>query len=322
MQTTDGRIAPVGASVHSNFGVRIAAPLRVLTPASRQRLTLYLFLAPFALSTALFGIWPIAESMRIAFLDSYSALSAHAHFVGLANFRSVIGSPEFRDSLWRTLLYTSLGVPINVLLALGLGLFLAQKALKRGRTLFKLAIFLPVVCPEAASFIVLKTMFNQDYGAVNRALLSLGLPPFGGLITPATAFATLLSIETWSTVGLYTLIFLTNIQLLDQSLSEAAAIDGASRAQALWRIVIPQLRPAIVVNAIYALIEFLKTFSVVYIVSRGGPRFSTMFISYFAWMKFSSGQYGEATAVASILFVVVLILTSVSWWLAERSDYR
>ena len=282
----------------------------------------YLFVLPFATATTLFGVWPIAESMRVAFVDSFTALAGNPRYVGFTNFRNVLTAPEFYDSLWRTLLYTGLAVPINVVLALALGLLLSHPALGRGRTLFKLAVFLPVVCPEAASYIVLKAMFQQDYGVVNHVLLRLGLPKYAGLTTPATAFATLLVIETWSHVGLYTVIFLTNIQLLDRNLEEAAALDGARRAQALRLVVLPQLRPAVVVNTLYALIEFLKTFSVVYIVSRGGPNFATNFISYYAWTKFSTAQYGEATAVATILFAIVLMVSAAGYALAARGDHR
>lgn len=293
-----------------------------LALATRSHAMLYLFMAPFAISTALFGIWPIAESIRVAFTDSYSALSSDPRYVGFDNFRTVLSAPAFHDSLWRTLLYTALAVPINVVSALGLALLLSHPVLKHGRTAFKLAIFVPAICPETASYIVLKSMFNQNYGVVNHVLLGVGLPAFGGLTAPGSAFATLLLIETWNHVGLYALIFLTNFQLLDKSLEEAAAIDGASRWQSLVNIVIPQLRPAIAVTSIYALIEFLKTFSVIYIVSRGGPNFSTSFVSYLAWMKFSSAQYGEATAIATILFVIVFVASGGAYLYASRSDHR
>jgi ABC-type sugar transport system permease subunit len=179
--------------------------------------------------------------------------------------------------------------------------------------LCKLAVFLPVVCPEVAGYIVLKTMFNQDFGAVNRILLLLGLPAFPGLTTPWSAFATLLAIETWNHVGLYTVLFLANLQMLDKALEEAALVDGAGRWQRFRHVVVPQLRPALVVNGVYALIEFLKTFSVVYLVSRGGPAFSTEFVSYFAWNRFAAAQYGEATAIATILFALVFVLSGIAY---------
>jgi len=281
--------------------------------ATRRDAVFYLFLAPFALTIALFGIWPIVESVRVAFTQGYTGLSPEPVYNGFAKFASVLQTSSFRNSLWRTLLYTLAAVPLNLAVALALALLLAHPALKRGRVFFKLAIFLPVVCPEVAGYIVLKTMFNQDFGAVNRILLLLGLPAFPGLTTPWSAFATLLAIETWNHVGLYTVLFLANLQMLDKALEEAALVDGAGRWQRFRHVVVPQLRPALVVNGVYALIEFLKTFSVVYLVSRGGPAFSTEFVSYFAWNRFAAAQYGEATAIATILFALVFVLSGIAY---------
>src|SRR6476659_4747380 len=98
--------------------------------------TLYFFLAPFALLTAIFGIWPIAESIRVAFTDSYTALSDAPAYVGLENFRTVLADTSFHSSLWRTVAYTIISVVLNVALAIGLALLLAHPALVRGRTLF------------------------------------------------------------------------------------------------------------------------------------------------------------------------------------------
>jgi ABC-type sugar transport system permease subunit len=302
----------------------IAAPRSALGEAmarARGNAIFYFLVAPFALTTALFGVWPIAESIRVAFTENYTALSPDPTYVGLANFASVLATPAFHNALWRTLLYTGVAVPVNVLTALALALLLSHRSIRVGRTLYKLALFLPVVCPEVAGYIVLKTMFNQDFGAVNRILLLLGLPGFPGLTTPGSAFVTLLAIETWNHVGLYTILFLTNIQLLDRGLEEAAAIDGAGRWRMLVHVIVPQLRPAIVVNALYALIEFLKTFSVVYVVSRGGPNFSTDFVSYYAWTRFGTAQYGEATAVATIIFVLVCALSGLAYaWLGRDAS--
>jgi ABC-type sugar transport system permease subunit len=284
--------------------------------------TLYLFLAPFAVLTALFGIWPIAESIRVAFTDSYTALSDSPSYVGLDNFRAVIAESAFQSSLWRTLVFTVVSVILNVALAIGLALLLAHPALKRGRTLFKLAIFLPVITPDVASFIVWKWMFNQNFGVVNQVLLSLGLPPFAGITQPGSAFTTLVLVEAWHHVGLYTLIFLTNLEILDRSLDESAQIDGAGPWQRFIHVTLPQLRPAITINTVYALIEFLKTFTVIFVITKGGPNFATNFVSYYAYAKFNSAQYGEATAVATILFVIVFALAAASYWYMERGDQR
>ncbi len=279
---------------------------------------LYIYVLPFALLTVVFGLWPIAEGIRVAFLDSSTALGDAPSYVGLANFRSVLGEPAFVSSLWRTLVFTAVSVVLNLVLALALALLLAHPLLARGRTLFKLAMFLPIITPEVATFIVWKWMFNQDFGVVNRLLTGLGLPGFAGLTTPLGAFITLVIVEAWHHIGLYTLIFLTNFQLLDPNLDEAAQIDGASRWQRLLRVKLPQLRPAITINAVYALIEFLKTFTVVFVISRGGPNFSTNFISYFAYSQFTVGAYGEAAATATVLFALVFGMAATAYWAMER----
>ena len=300
---------------------RRGALARRFGEAWRHRL-LYLFLLPFALLTALFGVWPIGESIWLAFTTSATALSDDPQFAGLANFRSVLADPAFLDSLWRTLLYTALSVVLNVGLALAIALMLAHPLLDRGLTLLKLAIFLPVVTPDVASFIVWKWMVNTDFGVVNAVLLSLGLPPFAGLTRPVSAFGTLLAVELWHHVGLYALVFLTNLQMLDRALSEAAQIDGAGRWQRFVHVVLPQLRPAIIINTIYALIQFLKTFTVVVVMTKGGPNFSTNFVSHYAYTKFDIAQYGEATAMATVLFVMVFGLAAAALWLGERGDHR
>ncbi|CAH1688182.1 Multiple sugar transport system permease protein/fructooligosaccharide transport system permease protein [Hyphomicrobiales bacterium] len=302
---------------------RVPAERRILkNNTAWQYATLYLFLAPFAVMTILFGLWPIADSIRIAFTESSTALSDAPVYVGLENFQSVLADSTFQSSLWRTLLYTVLAVTINVSAAVGLAVLLAHPALRRGRTLFKLAIFLPVITPDVASFIVWKWMFNQNFGIVNHALLSLGLPPFPGVTQPVSAFATLLIVEAWQHVGLYTLIFLTNLQLLDRTLDESAQIDGANGWQRLIFVTIPQLRPAITINTVYALIEFLKTFTVIFVITKGGPNFSTNFISYYAYTKFTGAQYGEATAIATILFVIVFGLAASAYAYLDRSANR
>lgn len=271
---------------------------------------LYIFLGPFAVLTALFGLWPIAESIRVAFANSQTALSDQPVYVGLENFRTIFADPAFVSSIWRTAAFTVVSVVLNVALALGLALLLSHRLLERGRTLFKLAIFLPVITPDAASFIVWKWMFNQNFGVVNYVLLALGLPPASGLTTPWGAFTTLVLVEAWHHVGLYAVIFLTNLQLLDRSLEEAANIDGATAWQRFLNVTLPQLRPAITINTIYALIEFLKTFTAVFVITKGGPNFSTDFISYYAYSKFNTGEYGEAAAIATVLFIAIFAVVA------------
>lgn len=306
----------MGTSLTAPAARRLAVP-RSRWPGSRH-VTLYLFLLPFALLTGVFGIWPIVESMRVAFTDSATALSDAPEYVGFDNFAAVFADPAFLPSLTRTLGYTAASVVLNLLASLGLALLLSHQALARGQAWFKLAAFLPVVTPDVASFVVWKWMVNGDFGAVSQLFRLLHLGTFPGVTQPGSAFVTLLLVDCWHHVGLYTLIFLTNLQMLDPALDEAASIDGAGRWTRFVRVRLPQLRPAIAINAVYALIEFLKTFTIVLIMTRGGPNFSTDFISYYAYTRFNAADYGGATASATILFGIVLVLATAALWLLRR----
>jgi multiple sugar transport system permease protein len=278
----------------------------------------YLFALPFAALTLLFGLWPIGLGIEVSFADSSSALATLPNFVGWANYAAVLGDPAFLASLWRTLLYTALAVVANVGFALLYALLLDSPLIGRARTLAKLLMFLPVVTPDIAGYVVWRWLYDQSFGAVNAALALVGLPGFGGIASGYTALLAVLLAELWHHAGFYVVIFLANLAIVDRALLEAAAIDGASARQRIWYVVLPQLRPAITINVVYALIQFLKTFTVVVVMTKGGPNGLTNFVSYAAYRLFDEARYGEATAMATILFALVMLLALVAFYLIER----
>jgi ABC-type glycerol-3-phosphate transport system permease component len=273
---------------------------------------------PFAALTILFGLWPILLSIQVSFTQSATALRASPTYVGLANYHTVLADPVFLASLAHTLEYTLLAVVVNVGLALAYALLLDSPYLARGRAFFKLAVFLPVVTPDVAGYVVWRWLYDQSFGAVNAALKGLGLPLFGGIAAPQTAMLAVLLAELWHHCGFYVVIFLANLAVCERALSEAAAIDGAGPWQRLRYVILPQLRPAIAINTIYALIQFLKTFSVVVVMTKGGPADATNFVSYYAWQLFDTAQYGQATAMATLLFGIVLVVSLLAYQGAER----
>ncbi len=267
----------------------------------------YAFVAPFALLTCLFGLWPILLSFQVSFTASATALRADASYVGLANYVAILSDPEFRASLWRTLTYTAFAVILNVGFALAMALLIDSRFITRGRTFFKIAIFLPVVTPDIAGYVAWKWLYDRSFGAINAVLDLLGMPAFGGLASVSTVTTAILIAELWHHAGFYIVIFLANLAVRDRTLDEAAAIDGATTWQRILYITIPQLRPAILINCVYALIQFLKTFTVVVVMTKGGPADTTNFVSYYAYQLFDQARYGEATAMASVLFGIIAI---------------
>ena len=268
----------------------------------------WLFVLPFAALTAVFGIWPIVLSIQTSFTASATALKPNATWVGLANYVAIFADPVFLASLWRTLYYTTLAVVSTIALSLLYALLLHSMLIGKWRTFFKVAVFMPVVTPDIAGYVVWRWLFDQSFGAINVALSYLNLPTFGGLASTDSVIAAVLIAELWHHVGFYVVIFLANLALCDRSQLEAAEIDGAGAWVKFWHVVLPQLRPALLVNSVYALIQYLKTFTVVAVMTKGGPNDSTNFLSYYAYQLFDQGRYGEATAMASVLFAIVIAL--------------
>jgi multiple sugar transport system permease protein len=292
--------------------------VRALRKRHSGEAVFYLFALPFAALTILFGLWPILLSIEVSFTASATALKPLPSFVGLANYAAILADPVFIASLARTLLYTALAVAANVSFALLYALLLDSNLIGPGRTLFKLAVFLPVVTPDIAGYVVWRWLYDQSFGALNAALKLLGLPAFGGIASPHTAMLAILLAELWHHAGFYVLIFLANLAICERALSEAADIDGAGPWRKFAYVVLPQLRPAITINVIYALIQFLKTFSVVVVMTKGGPNDATNFVSYAAWQMFDQGDYGRATAMATVLFGIVMLVGLGAYAASER----
>ncbi len=179
-------------------------------------------------------------------------------------------------------------------------------------------MFLPVVTPDIAGYVVWRWLYDQSFGALNAALHLVGLPAFGGIASPDTAMLSILLAELWHHAGFYVLIFFANLAVCDRALSEAADIDGAGPWRKFVSVIVPQLRPAITINVIYALIQFLKTFSVVVVMTKGGPNDATNFVSYLAWQMFDQGDYGRATAMATVLFAIVMLVGLGAYRMSER----
>lgn len=276
-----------------------------------------LFALPFAALTIVFGLWPILLSLQVSLTSSATALKPSATYVGLANYAAVLGDPVFRASLARTLAYTGLAVVACVGFSLAYAMLLDHPVLGRWRIVFKVAAFLPVVTPDVAGYVVWRWLYDGSFGAVNAVLGLLHLPAFAGLASSDTVTVAVLVAELWHHAGFYIVIFLANLALCDRALSEAAALDGASRPRILWHVILPQLRPALLINGVYALIQFLKTFTVVVVMTKGGPNDATNFVSYYAYQLFDQGRYGEATAMATILFAIVLVVALAAYRLGQ-----
>jgi len=288
----------------------------------REARWFYLFTAPATLSLLLFTLGPVIACFVISFTDW--DVMAKPVFVGVENYQRILLEDElFWKSFRNTLYYTSLGVPIGLVGELMLALLLNMRV--RGMSVYRTCFYLPSILPAVASSMLWLWIFNPQFGVVNRILTFFGWPGESlptWLSDPKLAMPSLIIMSLWG-IGGGMVIFLAGLQSIDEQLYEAATLDGAGWWAKFWNVTIPQLSPVLFFQLIMAVIGSLQAgFTQAYIMTRGGPANSTLFYVYYIYIKaFNEFQMGYASALAWILFAVILLLTVVMFRVLGRRVY-
>lgn len=276
----------------------------------------YAFIAPMMIGFLLFMAGPIVAAGWYS-LTSYSLLQP-SEFVGMDNYVEILSKD---DAFWVTLrntLYFSAGlIPLNLLLALSLALLLSSKL--RGIGLFRTAIFTPVVTSIIIWAIVWKYIFATDAGLLNQVLHFFGIKGPAWLYDKDLAMPVVIVTSVLKKVGMNMVIFLAALQDVPKMYYEAATIDGASKWKRFTAITLPMISPALFLTLIITLIGSLKVFSQIVVMTDGGPGTSTSVLVYYIYkLAFKNYELGYASAVAFVLFFLVLALTVVQWKLRKR----
>ncbi|BDP43741.1 glycerol-3-phosphate ABC transporter permease (plasmid) [Deinococcus aetherius] len=274
------------------------------------------YLLPALLVFVVFTYYPLARVIYLSFTDA-DMLSPTPNWVGTQNYRTMLASREFWSSLGITAVF-ALGVT-----ALEVGLGMAPAFLMNAKTrmqgLLRGAVFTPVVVSIAATAVVWNYLLSPSSGPVNRTLEAAGLPGLGWLSDPETALASVILIAVWKGVGLPAVLFLAGLQAIPRELEEAAAIDGASRAQIARRVTVPLLGPTTVVVFFISLVGTFQSYGLVLLLTAGGPAGSTNLLGYYIYQNaFSFFQMGYASALSVALFVLLLVLGYLQLKVAER----
>lgn len=268
------------------------------------------FLAPWLIGFAVFTIFPLGATIYYSFTD-YSLFGA-PNWVGLNNYAALTEDRTFLLALRNTVVFTVAAVPLSILLAMGLALLLNGSG--RGRIVHRTIIFAPSVVPAAAVAAIWTWILSPQFGLLNSVLRMFGLPEPPWLSSPNWAIISVLIMTLWM-IGSDMLLYLAALQDVPTEQYEAATIDGANSWQRLLHITIPNLTPVIFFQLINSLIWSFQYFSIPYIVGdqgRGKPAGALTFYSIDLYQNaFSYLKMGYASAMASIMFVVVLILTIV-----------
>ncbi|OMF37123.1 sugar ABC transporter permease [Paenibacillus sp. FSL H8-0548] len=276
----------------------------------------WLFISPMVLGYMLFLFVPIMGAFFMSFTD-YSLLH-DSSFVGLDNYKIAFSEdPLFWKSVGQTLYFSAGLIPLNLCLALGLALLLNRKI--PGIGLFRTAIFTPVVTSIVVWAIAWKYIFATDYGLINELLKLLHIEGPAWLYNFQLAMPVVIIVSVLKNVGLNMVIFLAALQDVPKMYYEAAKIDGASKYKMFTNVTMPMISPSLFLAMILTLIGSLKVFSQIQVMTDGGPGTSTYVLVYYIYQQaFKIFDFGYASAIAFILFFLVLVLTIVQWNLRKR----
>jgi multiple sugar transport system permease protein len=274
----------------------------------------YVFPAPAVLIIGLLMLYPILYLLLISFRN-YQASLVNYTFVGLRWYRELLSDDRFITALWRTIYYTAAAVAAEVSLGTLMALILNRDF--RGVTVVRTLFLLPMVATPAASILIWSTMFNPSMGVLNWFLEILGLPPSVWLASPKTVIPSLLMVEVWMGSPFVMLLVLAGLRNLPVEPFECAAIDGASWWQRFVYLTMPLIRPALVTALLFRLIDTLKQFPIIWILTQGGPSRAseTLYIyGYKLSFKYLEMGYGSAVLISLVFIVFFLSL----FWMRMR----
>jgi multiple sugar transport system permease protein len=262
-----------------------------------------LFASPFILGLAGFTLYPIVASIYLSFCR-YTILRP-PQWCGLDNYRLLFTEdPLFWKSLYNTLYDTALSLPLGLLLALALAAMLNARL--RGMAFYRTLYFLPTIVPTVAVAILWLWVLNPEYGVLKAALALFHIPSPGWLADPRWSKPGLVVMGLWG-VGGTMVIFLAGLAGIPQQFYEAAAIDGAGRWSQFRHVTLPMLTPTIYFNLVIGLIGSFQYFTQVYIMTNGGPTYSTLFYALYLYQNaFRYLRMGYASAMAWLLFLLIL----------------
>ena len=298
--------------------IRGTATTAPVSPAPRQSAgrdgrTAWGMMAPFLVLYLLFIIGPTVYAFVLSLFNGSLVRSGLGSFAGLSNYAEALSSPDFWSSLWHTIYFTILTTPPLVILAFVFAL-LADRAV-RGRWFFRFAFFVPYVLPSAVMSLIWVWIYTPAIGLAEGWLGAIGITAPNWLGDPTWAMPSIAIATIWWTLGFNFVLYLAGLQDIPRELYEAASLDGAGPWQQIRRITIPLLARTTTLVAVLQVIASLKIFDQIYIMTSGGPNFSTRpSLEYIYDQSFTNLRVGYGSAVSMLLFLVILAVSFV--WLA------
>jgi raffinose/stachyose/melibiose transport system permease protein len=279
--------------------------LRDFTGSSQGR-TCLLFLPPALLIFTLFVTWPVVEAAYYSFFN-WNGYGAPSKWIALENFQRVLNDPLFYRALFNNLLIVLVSALVQVPLALALALLISDKS--RSSVVFRAIFFLPYILGEVVAGLIWRYIYDGNYGVVAVVYRWFGKDAPEVLATEGWATAALLVVIVWKYFGFHMALFVAGRQGVGDDVLEAARIDGASRWESTWNIVLPLMRPVVVLSLFFSILGSLQAFAIIIALTDGGPSNSTnSAVSYLYNFGIKRMRVGFGSAIGVTLFIICVLV--------------
>jgi multiple sugar transport system permease protein len=288
--------------------------------ALREGRAAWILAIPFCLLFLAFTAWPVIQSLFMSITDTRSRdlrKPFSVNIIGLDNFTKALSDPTFRKAAANTAYFVLVGMPLTLVVALAAAVAL-DKGITRFRAVFRLGFYMPVITSIVAVAVVWRFLLQDTGGLINTALGWFGITGPNWLGDPKWSMPALILMAAWRNFGTAMIIFLAGLQAVPAELHEAAAIDGANAWKRFRHITLPLLRPTLLFVMVTTAIGYLQFFEEPFVMTKGGPLNSTISLSYYTYQQFGFGNYGLASAMSYIIFVVIAIVTAIQFRLLRE----
>ena len=297
-----------------------ARPIQTMRDSRRrENIAGYLFMAPSLMFFLGFVIYPMV--MCVVYSFSNYTLSEFT-FAGLSNYKRMLGDAIFGKALVNTLILVIVSVPVTCFFSLWVASLISKMA-DRATSFFRCVFYLPVVTGSVAVTVVWKWIFNRYYGILNYLCMSLGIinRNMNWLGDASTALGCIITILLTTSVGQPIVLYVSALNNVDQSLVEAASVDGATNLQTFWRIKWPQIMPTTLYILVITTINSFQCFALIQLLTSGGPNNSTQTIMYYIYYNaFKLSRYGYGSAMGIILAIIIALFSALQFKLAKTDN--
>jgi multiple sugar transport system permease protein len=282
-----------------------------------RRVAAAVFLTPTVLGIVVFTLVPIVASVLLS-LFQWDIIDA-PEFVGLDNYRAVAQDRTVRVAFTNTIVFVVVAVAFQLSVSMLLAVLVQGSMPGWLRGVFRSAFFFPLVLSAASTSVVMRYLFNEDFGAVNWSLGLIGLDSVPWLTTGGWAGLTVVLVYVWQNFGFSFLLFLGGLSTIPKDVYEAAAIDGAQAWRRFSAITLPLLSPTVLVASVMAVISALQVFDQPYVLTRGGPGDSTRTAVMVIYESaFQELRFGHASAIGVVLMALIMAVTAAQFRLSRR----